>query len=80
MRFKEIIQVVNQQVLPQKQFKPSQFYSKLREPQLVPGTNGSLKPETDCNYCKDLGHLKIQLSKTQGKRSKNGRASKLQQI
>ena len=34
-----------------KQFKPSQFYGKPREPQLVPGTDGSLKPETDCNYC-----------------------------
>ena len=41
-----------------KQFKPSQFYGKPREPQLVPGTDGSLKPEIDCNYCKDLGHLK----------------------
>ena len=36
-----------------KQLKPSQFYSKPHEPQLIPGTNGSLKPETDCNYCKD---------------------------
>ena len=35
-----------------KQFKPSQFYGKPREPQLVPGTDGSLKQETDCNYCK----------------------------
>ena len=31
-----------------KQFKPSQFYGKPREPQLVPGTDGSLKPEIDC--------------------------------
>ena len=30
-----------------KQFKPSQFYSKPHEPQLIPGTDGSLKPETD---------------------------------
>ena len=30
-----------------KQFKPSQFYSKPRKPQLVPGTDGSLKPKTD---------------------------------
>ena len=29
------------------QFKPSQFYRKPCKPQLVPGTNGSLKPETD---------------------------------
>ena len=42
-----------------KQFKPSQFYGKPREPQLVPGTDGSLKPEIDCNYCKDLGHPKL---------------------
>ena len=28
-----------------KQFKPSQFYGKPREPQLIPGTDGSLKPE-----------------------------------
>ena len=41
-----------------KQFKPSQFYGKPREPQLVPGRDGSLKPEIDCNYCKDLGNLK----------------------
>ena len=42
-----------------KQFKPSQFYGKPKEPQLFPGTDGSLKPDTDCNYCKDLGHLKF---------------------
>ena len=30
-----------------KQFKPSQFYGKPHEPQLVPGMDGSLKPETD---------------------------------
>ena len=29
-----------------KQFKPSQFYGKPREPQLVPGTDGSLKPDS----------------------------------
>ena len=46
-----------------KQFKPSQFYGKPCEPQLVPGTDGSLKPETDCNYCKDLGHLKYNCPK-----------------
>ena len=40
-----------------KQFKPLEFYGKPKEPQLVPGTDGSLKPDTDCNYCKDLGHL-----------------------
>ena len=39
-----------------KQFKPLQFYGKPREPQLVPGMDGSLKPDTDCNYCKGLGH------------------------
>ena len=55
-----------------KQFKPSQFYGKPREPQLFPGTDGSLKPEIDCNYCKDLGHLK--LPKIKGKGSQNGRA------
>ena len=27
-----------------KQFKPSQFYGKPREPQLMPGMDGSLKP------------------------------------
>ena len=43
-----------------KQFKPSQFYGK---PQLVPGSDGSLKPEFDCNYCKDLGHLKYNCPK-----------------
>ena len=46
-----------------KQFKPLQFYGKPREPQLVPGTDGSLKPEIDCNYFKDLGHLKYNCPK-----------------
>ena len=50
-----------------KQFKPSQFYGKPCEPQLVPGTDGSLKPETDCNYCKDLGHLKYNCPKLKAK-------------
>ena len=50
-----------------KQFKPSQFYGKPREPQLVPSTDGSLKPETDCNYCKDLGHLKYKCPKLKEK-------------
>ena len=50
-----------------KQFKPSQFYGKPREPQLVPGTDGSLKPEKDCNYCKDLGHLKYNYPKLKEK-------------
>ena len=64
-----------------KQFKPSQFYGKPREPQLVPGTDGSLKPETDCNYYKDLGHLKYNCPKLcrssklqQNKKRKLGRA------
>ena len=30
-----------------KQFRPSQFYGKPREPQLIPGTNGSLKPDKE---------------------------------
>ena len=50
-----------------RQFKPSQFYGKPCEPQLVPGTDGSLKPETDCNYCKDLGHLKYNCLKLKEK-------------
>ena len=50
-----------------KQFKPPQFYGKPREPQLVPGTDGSLKPKTDCNYCKDLGHLKYNCPKLKEK-------------
>ena len=53
-----------------KQFKPSQFYGKPREPQLVPGTDGSLKPEIDCNYCKDLGHLKYNCPKLKEKEAK----------
>ena len=53
-----------------KQFKPSQFYGKSREPQLVPGTDGSLKPETDCNYCKDLGHLKYNCPKLKEKEAR----------
>ena len=53
-----------------KQFKPSQFYGKPHEPQLVPGMDGSLKPETDCNYCKDLGHLKYNCPKLKEKEAR----------
>ena len=53
-----------------KQFKPSQFYGKPREPQLVPGTDGSLKPEIDCNYCTDLGHLKYNCPKLKEKEAR----------
>ena len=53
-----------------KQFKPSQFYGKPREPQLVPGTDRLLKPETDCNYCKDLGHLKYNCPKLKEKEAR----------
>ena len=53
-----------------KQFKPSQFYGKPCEPQLVSGTDGSLKPETDCNYCKDLGHLKYNCPKLKEKEAR----------
>ena len=53
-----------------KQFKPSEFYSKPKEPQLVPGTNGSLKPDTDCNYCKDLGHLKYNCPRLKAKEAR----------
>ena len=70
MRCKEIIKVVNQRVLLQNTLKPSQFYGKPREPQLVPGTDGSLKPEIDCNYCKDLGHLKYNCPKLKEKEAR----------
>ena len=53
-----------------KQFKPLQFYGKPREPQLVPGTDGLLKPETDCNYCTDLGHLKYNCPKLKEKEAR----------
>ena len=53
-----------------KQFKPSQFYGKPCEPQLVPGTDDSLKPEIDCNYCKDLGHLKYNCPKLKEKEAR----------
>ena len=53
-----------------KQFKPSQFYGKPCEPQLVPGTDGSLKPEINCNYCKDLGHLKYNCPKLKEKEAR----------
>ena len=52
------------------QFKPSQFYGESHEPQLVPGTDGSLKPETDCNYCKDLGNLKYNCPKLKEKEAR----------
>ena len=53
-----------------KQFKPSQFYGKPHKPQLVPGTDGSLKPEIDCNFCKDLGHLKYNCPKLKEKEAR----------
>ena len=53
-----------------KQFKPSQFYGKPCEQKLVPGTDGSLKPETDCNYCKDLGDLKYNCPKLKEKEAR----------
>ena len=53
-----------------RQFRPSQFYGKPREPQLVPGTDGSLKPDIDCNYCKDLGHLKYNCPKLKEKEAR----------
>ena len=53
-----------------KQFKPSQFYGKPCKPQLVPGMDGLLKPETDCNYCKDLGHLKYNCPKLKEKEAR----------
>ena len=53
-----------------KQFKPLQFYGKPHEPQLVPGIDGLLKTETDCNYCKDLGHLKYNCSKLKEKEAR----------
>ena len=63
-----------------KQFKPSQFYGKPCEPQLVPGMDGSLKPETDCNYCKDLGHLKYNCPRLKEKEARIAGQQKLQQI
>ena len=56
--------------LTSKQFKPSQFYGKPCEPQLFPGMDGPLKPETDCNYCKDLGHLKYNCPKLKEKEAR----------
>ena len=53
-----------------KPYKPSQFYGKPKEPQIVPGTDGSLKPDTDCNYCKDLGHLKFNCPKLKAKEAR----------
>ena len=55
---------------PKKCKRESQFYGKPREPQLVPGTDGSLKPEIDCNYCKDLGHLKYNCPKLKEKEAR----------
>ena len=53
-----------------RQFKPSQFYGKSDEPQLVPGTDGSLKQEIYCNYFKDLGHLKYNCPKLKEKEAR----------
>ena len=56
-----------------KQFKPSQFYGKPQELQLVPGTDGLLKPNKDCNYCKDLVHLKYNCPKLKEKETRLAR-------
>ena len=53
-----------------KPYKPSHFNGKPKEPELVLGTDGSLKPDTDCNYCKDLGHLKYNCPKLKAKEAK----------
>ena len=53
-----------------KPYKPSQFYGKPKEPQLVPGTDGLLKPDMDCNYCKDLGHTKFYCPKLKAKEAR----------
>ena len=53
-----------------KPYKPSQFYGKPKEPQLASGTDGSLKPDTDCNYCKDLGHTKFNCPKLKAKEAR----------
>ena len=53
-----------------KPYKPSQFYGKPKELELVPGTDGSLKPDKDCNYCKDLGNLKYNCPKLKAKEAK----------
>ena len=70
MQYKEIMQVVSQQVLVQNNSNHHNSTVKPREPQLVPGTDGSLKPETDCNYCKDLGHLKYNCPKLKEKEAR----------
>ena len=46
------------------------FYCKPHELQLVTGTDGSLKPEKECNYCKDLGHLKYNCPKLKEKEAR----------
>ena len=53
-----------------KPYKPSQFYGKPKGPELVPGTDGSLKPDKDCKYCKDLGHLQYNCPKLKAKEAK----------
>ena len=45
-----------------KQFKPSEFYGKPKEPQLVPGTDGSLKTRNRLQLLQRLRPFRIQLS------------------
>ena len=56
-----------------KPYKPSQFYGKPKEPELVPSTDGLLKPDTDCNYCKDLSHTKFNYPKLKAKEARMAR-------
>ena len=70
MLSKAIHRLKSQTTPVQKPYKPSQFYGKPKEPELVPGTDGSLKPDKDCNYCKDLGHLKYNCPKLKAKEAK----------
>ena len=39
-------------------FVSKPYLGKPRPLQLAPGTDGSLNPELECQYCKDTGHLK----------------------
>ena len=54
----------------QKSFKPTQFYGKQKEPELAPRVDGSLKPDVNCNYCKDLGHMKFNCPKLKKKEAR----------
>ena len=70
MQYKEIIQVVNQQVLLQSNLNHRNSMANHMNHNSFLVRMVRLKPEKDCNYCKDLGHLKYNCPKLKEKEAR----------